>query len=196
MGIEVSQSQESLQAPILRRPKLLRYAREMPQKKRAAEEAQREEDERIRRSMREVLDRDYGGHQGKLAAALDVSEATVSTFLAGKKGLGHPLFRAFERLTSSSSLSSAARKALDDPFPSRRIVVELARGEEVPEAVLQALLAVVPPSATDPGEDFWQETLLDLLRRRKTLQQGISAIDGASDAAANAQSKALVKKDR
>ena len=154
---------------ICARPKYLGY--DGPMAKKTAKQLSAEENDALRALAGHILRERFDGHQGKFADALGVSQGLVSDFLARKKGAGMTLYRALERLTSSPSLASSIRKSLDDPFPTRRIVLELARGEGVAESVLLALMAHVPPIADDPGEDYWQETLLAIEERRRGLAE-------------------------
>jgi transcriptional regulator with XRE-family HTH domain len=153
------------------RPKVLGYGEIMVGARKSQKDLTREETERARELAKKALREQFDGRQRGLAEALDVSPAYLSDFLGGKKGAGHTLYRSIERLLGSPALSSAARRGLDDPYPSRQIVVELARGEGVAEHVLAALQAVLPATNEDPGEDFWQEKLIALDKRRQDMRK-------------------------
>jgi predicted transcriptional regulator len=123
--------------------------------------------EHYRALAKKLLVERYGDNQERFAEALEMSQGAVSTLVTGKGGVGVAMIESLERLAGSSAAAGAIRRGLEEPYPGRRIVIELARGEGVSESVLRALGAVIPPSVEDPGEDYWQERLLDIEARRK-----------------------------
>lgn len=134
-----------------------------------------EENERWRAVARQLMT-ERRWSQTALAEALKVRQPTVSAFLKGRRGAGQDLVRALERLASSSTMAAAVRRGLEEPYPSRRVVVELGRGAGVHESVLLALMAVEPPAERDPGEDWWQAKLVQLVSRQRAL--GAQVADG------------------
>jgi len=166
-------SQEAFEA----RPKLLgSYDSDMPKRK-PARAVSVEENEHLRAVARALMAERYGGNQTRLAKALGVEQAFVSDFLLGKRGAGVAMIRGLERLAASSTLASALRRGLEDPFPARRVVVELARGEGVAESVLLALASDVLPGKKDPGEDYWQARLVALEQRRRKMAGELEPAD-------------------
>jgi predicted transcriptional regulator len=146
------------------------YDQDMAKEKTAGKPGRRtsvETAERYREMALTLMRERYDNKQERLADALGMSQGSVSTLVSGKGGVGVAMIEALDRLYASSSLPAAARRALEEPYPCRRIVLELAEGEGVSKSVLRALCAVVPPTAGDPGEDYWQEKLLDIETRRK-----------------------------
>lgn len=131
----------------------------------------------------------HGGTQKGLAKALGVEQGTVSSFLAGKRGVGIDLLRALERLASSTTMSTAVRRGLKDPYPTRAVAIELGRGAGVHEQTLLAVMSVIPPTMDDPGEDFWREKILDLERRRQEMEREVKAMGAAKTSAGPATSR-------
>jgi transcriptional regulator with XRE-family HTH domain len=126
----------------------------------------KEENDRLRTLAAQLLREKFGGNQTAMAAALGVSQGMVSDFLASKKGAGVTVLRALERIASTSSLAGALQRGLSDPFPSRQVVLALARGAGADESVLAALAADAPATHDDPGEDHWHKRLVELEGRR------------------------------
>lgn len=81
-----------------------------------------ERNERIRGILRDVLVRNHEGNQAALARAMGtVTPATVSDFLAGKRGAGESLIAGLARITGRTPADIRGERVEYDPGQDRGI---------------------------------------------------------------------------
>lgn len=135
-----------------------------------------EQNERVRKVLRELVDVRFGGQTSHLALEIDVDQSTLSGFLSRRQGTS---FRVAERVAAlagrsvteiltGEAPSKSKTLAVEDEYPSRARVLAMAEAKGVDKAAI-AGLRVERLKGPDPGDDFWTKRLVELITQSKRL---------------------------
>jgi len=66
---------------------------------------------------------------------------------------------------------------VEDRYPSRAVVIAMARKKGIDEAAIEGLATKAHKSSEDPGEKFWWDELMRLVRHSREADRQLAAID-------------------